>query len=300
MAAPTKQVTNREPDQLQTVINTISHREMQEVIRKMLPEGVSQERFTQACVAALKHYPDIVTCERNSLYNAIIQAAKDGLLPDGRHGALAPFNTKQADGSYVKKCQFLIMPEGIIDKLAKIGITVYAVSVYAGDKIRIWNDDTGQHVDHQPNTFGNRGERIGAYACARIQKTAQTFVEAMNMEDLEAPKRVTKAKDKQGNLVGPWADFAERMEQKTCLHRVCKRLPNVELPDDDEFSPENRPVVTIDAPAAVLATPAPAKEKTRPAALQRVVDAVPTESAPNPPPEDEGPPPNYEETRDIF
>jgi phage RecT family recombinase len=277
-------VTTRDPNAVNVLLNTIQHRDMQEVLRKTLPDGVSLERFTQATVAALKHNPDVfLECDRNSVYNAIVQAAKDGLLPDGRHGALAPFNTKQPDGSYVKKCQFLIMPEGIIDKLAKLGIAVYAVSVYAGDRIRIWNDDTGQHVEHEPNTFRERGERIGAYACARILKSGQTYVEAMNQADLEAPRRVTKAKDKNGELYGPWKDFPERMEQKTCLHRICKRLPNIELPDDEEFSPENRPMVTIDAPVATA--PPPAEKPTRPAALQRVVD-----SQPMPPPAEEPPP----------
>lgn len=260
------------------VANTIQQREMQEVIRKTLPTGVSQERFTQAVVAALKHRPEVLAdCDRNSVYNAIVDAAKDGLLPDGRHGALAPFNTKVGD-KYIKKCQFLIMPEGIIDKLAKIGISVYAVSVYAGDRIRIWNDDTGQHVEHEPQTFGSRGERIGAFACARIKSTGQTFVEAMNMEDLEAPRRVTKSKTKDGKLVGPWADFPDRMEQKTCLHRICKRLPNAEIPDDTEFNEEARATgVTIEIPPPVKAG------NGRSAALQKVVDQ-------EPPPAEEPPP----------
>jgi phage RecT family recombinase len=253
------------------LVNTITHRDMQEVIRKTLPSGVSQERFTQAVVAALKHRPDLfMECDRASVYNAIVEAAKDGLLPDGRHGALVPFRSKEGP----KRCQFLIMPEGIIDKLAKIGITAYAVSVYAGDKIRIWNDDHGQHVEHEPQTFGSRGERIGAFACARIRESGSTYVEAMNLQDLEAPRKVTKSKDKNGNLIGPWADFPDRMEQKTCLHRICKRLPNVSMEDDEEFRNERGPV-TVDVPSP---TPAAANGG-RPAALQRVVDAV-AETAP--------------------
>lgn len=264
------------------IVNTIQHREMQEVIRKTLPPGCSQERFTQAVVAALKHRPDVVAdCDRNSVYNAIVEAAKDGLLPDGRHGALTVFNTKVGD-KWIKKCQFLIMPEGIIDKLAALGITVYAASVYAGEKIRIWNDENGQHIEHEPATFGERGERIGAYACAKIQKSGVCYVEAMNMEDLQAPRKVTKSKDKNGNLVGPWVDFPDRMEQKTCLHRVCKRLPNVEIPDDPEFRDDvPRPAVTIDS-APVAVAPAP-KSNGRPAALQKVVDVV-----------EESPPPHTE------
>ena len=271
-----------------TLVNTISAREMQEVIRKTLPSNVSQERFTQAAIAAIKHRPDLlVECDRASVYSAIIDAAKDGLLPDGRHGVLAPFNTKVGD-KWIKKAQFLIMPEGIIDKLASLGITAYAVSVYAGDKIRIWNDDTGQHVEHEPATFGSRGERIGAYACARIQKTGVTYVEAMNVEDLQAPRKVTKSKDKDGNLVGPWRDFPDRMEQKTCLHRICKRLPNVAVGEDPEYLDEPpRAPVTVD----VVPTPPPATNG-RPAALQRVVDSVAT---PVPPPTGDEPPPHTPE-----
>jgi recombination protein RecT len=262
---------------ISVLVNTISHRDMQEVIRKTLPTGVSQERFTQAVVAALKHRPDLfLECDRASVYNAVVEAAKDGLLPDGRHGALVPFRTK--DGP--KRCQFLIMPEGIIDKLAKIGITAYAVSVYAGDKVRIWNDDHGQHVEHEPQTFGSRGERIGAFACARIRESGSTYVEAMNMQDLEAPKKVTKSKDKSGNLIGPWAEFPDRMEQKTCLHRICKRLPNVSMAEDEEFRDERGPV-TVD-----VSPPPPTANGGRPAALQRVVDAV----AETPPPAQDEPP----------
>ena len=255
---------------LDLILNTIQHREMQEVIRKTLPDGVSQEKFTQAVVAALKHNPDVfLDCERNSVYNAIVSAAKDGLMPDGRHGALVPFNTKVGD-KYVKKCQFLIMPDGIIDKLAKIGITVYATSVHAGDRIRIWNDDSGQHVEHEPLTFGSRGERIGAYACARIQKTGATFVEAMSNSDLDQVKAVTKSKDKNGNLIGAWKEWSDRMEQKSCLHRICKRLPNVDIPDDEEYREENtRPAITVEAaPTPISNGPH------RSAALQRVVDST--------------------------
>src|SRR6516225_973303 len=261
MAEPKKDIS--------VLVNTIQHRDLQEVLRKTLPASVSQERFTQAVVAAIKHRPEIfLECDRGSVYSSIVEAAKDGLLPDGRHGALVPFRPK---GGGPSRCQFLIMPEGIIDKLAKIGITCYATSVYAGDRIQIWNDDTGQHVEHEPVTFGSRGDRIGAYACARIQKTGVTYVEAMNMQDLEAPKRVTKSKDKGGNLVGAWAEWPDRMEQKTCLHRICRRLPNVELPDDEEFREPERPAITIDS-APIASAPAPSGNG-RSAALQRVVDA---------------------------
>lgn len=268
---------------ISVITNTLTAREMQEVIRKTLPPGVSQEQFTQAAVAALKRSPDIfMECERASIYNAVVEAARDGLLPDGRHGALVQFNTKDKN-NWVKKCKFLIMPDGIIDKLAKLGITAYAVSVYEGEKIRIWNDDTGQHVEHEPNPFGSRGQRIGAYACGHVRSTGATYVEAMSMEDIEAVKRSSRSKDKNGNVVGAWVEWTDRMEQKSCLHRLEKRLPNVRTTDEyeNEETPARAPV-TINVPPAQP----PSNGGGRSAALKKVV-----EDKEAPAPSDEEPPP---------
>lgn len=267
-------MTDQKPTDQRTAVaviaNTVLQKDMQEVLRKSLPEGVSIERFTQATVAALKHKPEVFEdCDRASVYNAIVEAARDGLIPDGKQGALAPFNTKVGN-NYVRKCQWMIMPEGILDKLAKQGVTAYAVSVYENDEIRVWYDDKGQHVEHEPVVFGNRGDRVGAYACGHT-KGGVTYVEAMSMEDLEVPKRATKQKDKNGVLFGPWVDVPDRMEQKSCLHRLCKRIPNVEIKDDPEFRDNDRPGITVLPREAERRQP-----YDRPRGLQAVVDAVAT------------------------
>jgi phage RecT family recombinase len=263
---------------ISVIVNTVTHREMQEVIRKTLPSSVSQERFTQAVVAAIKHRPEVfLECDRNSVYNAVVEAARDGLVPDGRQGALVPFRPK---GGGAARCQFLIMPEGIIDKLAASGITCYAASVYEGERFRLWNDDTGQHVEHEPGVFGARGLRIGAFACART-KNGATYVEAMNMDDIARVMAKSNSKGKNGGLVGPWVDWPERMEQKSCLHRVAKRVPDAVIPDDEEFRDESPTTITVAPEPAPSAPPppSPTKKPGRAASLQRVVDA---ESAPPP------------------
>jgi recombination protein RecT len=250
-----------------TIVRTLAAREMQEVIRKTLPANVSQESFTQAAVAALKRNPQVFEkCDRASIYNAIVDAARDGLMPDGRQGALV---------AYGNVCKFLIMPDGIIDKLAKLGITAYAASVYEGEKIRIWNDDRGQHIEHEPSTFGARGARIGAYAVGHVRSTGATYIEAVNTDDLRSIRAASRSKDKNGNVVGAWNDWPDRMEQKSALHRLERRLPNVRSTDDYEDD-EPRAGVTIDVPP-----PEPPKGNGRPAALQRVVDQAAEEPPPH-------------------
>ena len=259
-----------EANSVALIVKTIQHREMQEVIRKSLPPGTSQEQFTQAVVAALKRSPEVFErCDRVSIYNSISDAARDGLLPDGRQGALV---------AYAGKCKFLIMPDGIIDKLAKLGISAYAASVYEGENIRIWNDDTGQHIEHEPATFGSRGPRIGAYAVGRVKSTGATYVEALNMDDVERIRLASKSKDKNGNIQGAWLSWPDRMEQKSALHRLERRLPNVRSTDEEAQEESPRAAITIEA------APEPPKGNGRPAALQKVIDAEeepPPEEPPN-------------------
>jgi phage RecT family recombinase len=258
------------------IANTLRAADLQSVLKTHLPPDVGLDKFTSATIEAIKRKPELFEdADRSSLYNAVVEAARDGLVPDGKQGALVPFSTKVGTNTWVKKVQFLIMPEGIIAKLAKLGITCYAVSVYANDDISIWFDDEGQHVKHEPVVFGDRGERVGAYACART-KTGATYIEAMSMEDLEVPKRATKSKNDKGELYGPWRDTPDRMEQKSCLHRLCKRVPGVDIGDDPEFRDHDGPGITVlprEKPAALE----------RPRALQAVVDTAAAPITPDAP-----------------
>ncbi|HTO43384.1 MAG TPA: recombinase RecT [Burkholderiales bacterium] len=257
---------------LSIVVNTVKEKQMQQALQSFLPPDMPLDKFTAATIEALKRRPDLFEdADRNSLYNAIADAARDGLIPDGKQGALVPFNIKQGD-RYVKRVQWMLMPEGILAKLAKAGVTAYAVSVYANDEIVIWYDDKGQHVEHKPILWGERGERVGAYACART-KADTSYVEFMNMEDIERVMKASK-QQKDGKFFGPWADWPERMEQKSVLHRICKRVPNVGIAEDEEYTDPNRTTITV-APTEPVRTE-------RPRALQAVVDQTPVEQPQTP------------------
>jgi recombination protein RecT len=271
------------------IANTLRERDMQTTIKSMLPPDVSHDKFTAAVIEALKRKPEIFEeADKQSIYNAIVDAARDGLIPDGKQGALVIYNTKRMVAGkevYLKMCQFLIMPEGIIEKLAKNGIDCYAVSVYENDHVRIWNDDTGQHVEHEPDYFHDRGQRVGAFAAARVRKSGRTFVEPMNMDEIERVKKASKQKDKDGNMTGPWRDWPERMEQKGCLHRICKRVPNVSIEEDDEYLERTgRPVIQL-APAPEPVAAVTHDQTTRPRALAAVLEQAATQTDGVPPSE---------------
>ncbi len=250
---------------IEVVCHALTSPQLRANIQQALPPDVNIDRFTRTTLTALQAKPELAEADRQSLYNSIVRAAQDGLMPDGRQGAITVFNTNvgtKDKPKWIKKCQWMPMVEGCIHKLTKAGVMAYAVSVYANDDIELWNDDTGQHVKHRPVVFGDRGERVGAYAVGRVIATGAVYIEAMNMEDLAKARKASKSPDK-----GPWADWTDRMEQKSALHRLDKRIGTSALTDEDyEDSTPVAPVVA-EPPSAT-----PSKATGRPRALQAVVD----------------------------
>lgn len=271
---------------LVTITQTLASPEMQAQLTTLLPAGVPVDRFTEVCAMAIRQSPEVLQADRQTLYDSCLQLARRGLLPDKKEAALVVFNTKNGD-QWVKKVQALAMVEGIIKEMAKAGVKAYAVSVYANDEINLWNDDFGQHVRHVPKVFGDRGARMGCFAAAEAPG-GRTYVEAMNMEDIAKVRARSKQKDKEGNPTGTWRSDPERMEQKSAMHRLRKRIPILDdqnalqnLKDFEEESDiELDPIPAADQLSlekqqelrAQNKPPAEFNQTRRPRALQSVVD----------------------------
>jgi phage RecT family recombinase len=281
---------------MQMVVAGLTDERMQRSFKDVLPANVTVDRFTKVTLTAIQASPEVLEADRQSLYQACVHAAARGLLPDKKEGALVVFNTKQPDGSWSKRVQFLPMPEGIIKEMAKAGVSAYAVSVYEKDELEIWNDDDGQHVRHKPVIFGDRGARLGTFAAGKT-KEGRSYVEAMNMDDIARVRSRSKQKDKEGNPTGAWKTDTERMEQKSALHRLRKRIPMVgyEFNDEEDSDVDLTPAsVVVDVPVADATVTAAPPGRKRPRALQavvengtRVVEPVKVADDTPPPPTDE-------------
>lgn len=267
---------------LTTVCRAIADPAMAAKFRAVLPPKVSIDRFTRVTIAAIQQNPSVLEADRQSLYNACVHAAARGLMPDGREGVLTVFNTKSGN-DWIKKVQFLPMVEGVIKEMAQAGVKAYAVSVHANDEIEVWNDEAGQHVRHKPVMIGDRGERVGALAVA-TDADGRTYVEFMTREELARAAAKSRSKDRDGNPTGPWRDSPERMEQKTVLHRLRRRVPMIgydeiaeRLHEDEqlEYGTDAPPQEAADtqesAPEAAPASKPNGNGK-RPRGLQAVVD----------------------------
>jgi phage RecT family recombinase len=269
-----------EQNSMVSVQGILESSEMREKVEALLPPGVTYDRFTQTIIIALQHNPDLLSADRQSLYNAISRCAADGLMPDGKDGALVIFNVnrgpKGQPPQWVKVVQWMPMVEGIIKQMGKAGIRCYAATVYEGEEFDIWYDDDGQHVIHRPKPFVTQGAALGVYACAKVE--GRTYIEALNKDDIATIRSSSKSGDS-----GPWLTWPDRMAQKSALHRLKKRVPILDAGivaslRDPEEDPEMASAPTAAAePSAspsnegvAAATAAPAKR--RPRGLAALVD----------------------------
>ncbi len=188
-----------------------------------LPAHIPVERFMRVVLTATQRNPDLVSADRASLFNSALLAAQDGLLPDGREGALVIYNTKVKKGGkdeWVKAVQWMPMIAGILKKCRNSGelSSIEAHTVHVNDKFayRIGIDE--QPV-HEPDWFGDRGAVVGVYAVAKL-KDGSRVSEIMSHREVEAVRAVSRAKDS-----GPWTQWWGEMARKTVLRRLSKRLP---------------------------------------------------------------------------
>lgn len=266
--------------------------EWAERITRALPSNITRDRFMSAAISAVRNFRDIEVCDKNSVYNAVTLAAHAGLMLDGKQAALVKYSIKQGN-NFVNVARYMPMVEGIIHQLGNAGISAYAVSVYANDALEIINDENGMHVKHVPVVFGDRGERVGALAAAKTS-TGATYVEVLTLDDIKKVMKASKSRNAKSELVGPWVEWPDRMEQKSVLHRLAKRLPKPDgfvLADDP---PEEDPEAAPPVDGSAVAMPEAGPPKKRPGALQAVVDS----QREQPPPGDEyagSPPQDYEE-----
>lgn len=178
-----------------------------------LPPQVTPEKFMRVVLTAIQQSPGLLDCDRKSLYGAAMKAAQDGLLPDGREAAFVKFKDQVA---------YMPMVGGILKKVRNSGelLSLTSQIVYERDKFKYFIDMDGEHLEHEPLMFSDRGQPIGAYAIAKT-KDGGIYIEVMTRDQIESVRKVSRAKDS-----GPWnSDFASEMWRKTVIRRLAKRLP---------------------------------------------------------------------------
>lgn len=194
-------------------------------LRTALPPHMPPERFIRVVLTAVQNNPDLLAADRQSLWNSCMRAAQDGLLPDGREGAIVIYNTKARtpDGQerWIKKAQWMPMVFGILKKIRNSGqlAMITARVVYGGDKYRAWIDDDGEHVLYEASETPDRNVVRCVFAMAKT-KDGELLVEPLTPADIDKIRSISRAKDK-----GPWVDWWDEMAKKSAIRRLSKRMP---------------------------------------------------------------------------
>jgi recombination protein RecT len=188
-----------------------------------LPAHIPVERFARVVMTAIQNNSKLLACTEQSLFNACMRAAQDGLLPDGREGAIVPFGEGEDGASRSENATWMPMIAGIRKKARNSGELTdwYGHVVYQGDEFDYQLGDD-PHLHHKPALNGGRQRPITHAYSVAVFKDGTKSREVMNIDEVEdIRKRYAKSRK------GPWNDPVAYPEMvvKTVLRHHSKSLP---------------------------------------------------------------------------
>lgn len=204
-----------------TVIDSV--RKMEPEFKLALPNHIPSERFTRIAISAINSNADLLdpSIDRRSLYAAVMKAAQDGLVIDGREAALVTFKSK--DGV---KAQYLPMVAGVLKKMrnsgeiSNIGYGIVYKKEYEQKRFEYIKGDN-ESLRHEPILFEDKGPMIGVYAVVTLKDGAKVR-EFMDMKQIEKVRAVSRSAKSE---YGPWVKWFEEMAVKSVLRKVSKLCP---------------------------------------------------------------------------
>lgn len=180
-----------------------------EQVALALPETVSPRRFARIAVTAIQQNPDLAQCDRDSVSQALLKCAADGLLPDGREAAIV----KRGD-----KASYMAMIGGLRKLAAEYGWDLRSRAVRANDEFD-WTEEPPS-LTHRI-ARGDRGALVYAYAIAtRPDGTRRQRV----LDASQIAERRRKATTQK-----VWEEFTEQMWEKSAARDLFGELPLSEV-----------------------------------------------------------------------
>lgn len=192
--------------------------------KNALPAHIPAERFARVVLTAVQQNPELLECDRKSLWGAAMKAAQDGLLPDGRDGAMV---VRRAKGGG-KAANWQPMIAGIRKKARNSGeiSTWDAQVVRRGDNFQFQLGDSPQ-INHSYDLSVERGDVVGAYSVALLKDGSRSF-EVMSIGEIHAIRDRSDAwKAFKAGIIKttPWSTDEAEMCRKTVARRHSKVLP---------------------------------------------------------------------------
>lgn len=208
-------------DRLEQFMGSLFARQDQ-IATLLTDTGIKPEVFLAVARRALTKTPDLMGCTPASLMQAFMNAATDGLPPDGRKAAITYFKMK--DGT--KQAQYNPMVQGLMEVAYRSEkfLSIEAQVVYEGDHFEYEKGDN-PFIKHKPTAQAAVNRKIiNAYAIAKTTNGG-IYREVMEKADLDKIRAVSRAQS------GPNKDWPEEMARKAPLRRLWKYLPKTPAMD---------------------------------------------------------------------
>lgn len=197
-------------------------RKMEGQFALVLPKHLDPARFSRIIFTAIQRQPKLSECSRESLLAAMMRSAEQGLVPDGRQGALVPYKKKnQRTGGWTTEAQFIPMWQGLLDLARQSGAIhdAYTASVRENDEFE-YELGLDRKLRHKP-ALKSRGQILFVYCVIEMANGAKTFGPGpMTVDEVEEIRARSRSKDS-----GPWVTDWEAMAWKTVLKRTLKYVP---------------------------------------------------------------------------
>lgn len=212
---------NRAPAPIMVFRDQLMKREGE--FRHSLPSHIPAERFTRVVLTAVQRNPELLECDRGTLFNACLRAANDGLLPDGAEGAIVV----RKDRKKGKTANWTIMVGGIRKKVRNSGeIATWDTAVVCENDAFEFELGDEPFIRHRP-ALENRGKPIAAYSICTL-KTGEKSREVMGIGEIHGIRDRSDAWKayKAGFIKStPWSTDEGEMCRKTVARRHSKVLP---------------------------------------------------------------------------
>lgn len=180
----------------------------------VLPPQITIENFKRVVLTALQTTTGLAECSPKSIWNACMRAATDGLLPDGREGAIVP---------YKNVATWLPMVGGLKKKIFQSG----KVATLMCEVVR--KNDVFDHQEgddpfiHHKKSLGkdDPGEIVAIYSIAVMKDGGEISREVMSIWEVEQVRKSSRGTNTPWNV----PEFYPEMAKKTCVKRHAKSLP---------------------------------------------------------------------------
>ena len=199
---------------------------MESQFKLALPAHIPVERFARVLMTALQNNPKLMACSKQSVFNAAVRCAQDGLLPDGREAAIVPFG-EEDDGqgggrSRADLAGYMPMVAGIRKKVRNSGEIkdLRAVAVHVGDDFDYQLGDD-PYIHHKPKGSGRTAPITHVYSIA-VFKDGTLSRDVMPIAEVEEIRKKFSRSKK-----GPWSvpESYKEMAIKTVVKHHAKSLP---------------------------------------------------------------------------